>query len=113
MALESGLGFWTVGFREDGVVQDDVEFAGASGYGGAGFFQLQQGVLRAFVEADNAGYHDGRAFEVGHAAVDEVEADTYALGGVSECPEKLKGYGKELKQKQKSPIMTLYVSLAS
>lgn len=69
--------------REDAVVEDDVEFAGAGCDGGAGFAQLLVGVLGAFVEADDAGYDDVGAFEVGDAALDPVEADAYALRNVS------------------------------
>jgi hypothetical protein len=44
------------------VVQDDVEFGGAGFYGGAGFFELGEGVLGPFVEADDAGDDGGGAF---------------------------------------------------
>jgi hypothetical protein len=62
------------------MVEHDVEFGGAGDDGGAGFAELRVGVLCALVEADDAGYDDGRAFEVGDAALDPVEADADGLG---------------------------------
>jgi hypothetical protein len=64
---------------QQGVVEDDVEFRSAKGDGGAGFAQLGICVLRAFVEADDAGGEDGGAFEVGGAALDVREADADGL----------------------------------
>jgi hypothetical protein len=77
----SSRGGFVGGGSKDAVIEDDVEFRGAGGDGGAGFFELGERVLGAFVEADDAGDEDVGAFEVGDAAGDPVEADAYALRG--------------------------------
>lgn len=74
-----GRGRGRGGLGEDVVVEDDVEFGGSCFYGGTGFFELEEGVLGAFVETDYAGYEHAGAFEIGDAAGDVVEADAYAL----------------------------------
>ena len=74
-----GKGGGAVVLGEEVVVEDDVEFAGTGGDGGAGFAQLGVGVLRALVEADDAGDDYRGAFEVGDAAGNPVQADAYAL----------------------------------
>lgn len=61
------------------MVEDDVQFACTGSNGGSGFFQLGVGVLGSFMEADDAGYDDGRAFEIGYAAGNVVQANAYAL----------------------------------
>jgi hypothetical protein len=63
------------------VVENDVEFRGAGCDCGAGFAEFRVCVLCAFVEAYDAGYDDGGAFEVGDAALDPVESDADGLVG--------------------------------
>lgn len=67
------------------MVEHNVEFGCAGLDGGAGFFELVECVLGAFVEAYNAGYEDFCSFEVGGATLDPVQADTDGLCDLSVC----------------------------
>jgi hypothetical protein len=67
--------FWSSGLimlSEKRVIKHDIKLGGSGCDGGAGFAQLRVRVLCAFMEADDAGYNDGGALEVGYAALDPV-----------------------------------------
>jgi hypothetical protein len=78
--------FWGSGLvvlSEKRMIKHDIKFGCSGCDGGAGFPQLRVRVLCAFVEADDAGYDDGGALEVGYAALDPVETDADGLVGWS------------------------------
>lgn len=65
------------------MIQHNIEFGGAGGNGCTRFSQLGIGVLRAFMEAYDAGYENIGAFKIGEAALYPIQTNAYRLSPVS------------------------------